>query len=258
MLHPVAVFDGDQEYRDFSTMPLVGGLDLQSPAAALRVASRELHAERARAAGLAATIERLEAELTRSTRLAIARGETERNFGAERETWLQQRVALQAGRNALEGELAKTRSQLSAAVDLRAQRDSQIAQLRAEIADAAQQLETETKEWGSARLRLESENRHLQVQLAALSHQNEELRRNAALLEEQAIEITHSIGPLLEEIDQLRGANRLLAAERETASQERMKLEMQIAASPGARLRALRRRLGQRWALPLAVSRVRR
>jgi hypothetical protein len=265
MLHPVAVFDGYDEYRDFSTMPLVGGLDLQSPVAALRVASRKLHAERVRAAELTATIEGLEAELTRSTQLAAAHGESERTFVAEREAWLQQRVALQAGRSALEGELAKTRSQLSAAIDLRAQRDSQIAQLRAEIEDAVRQFEREQKEWNSARLRLESENRDLQLQLAAGSHQNEELRRGAAVLEsqvlaaeQQAIEITHCIGPLLDEIDRLRGANRLLTAEREMAWHERARLENRIAASPAARLRALRHRLGQKWLLPFSAGWVRR
>ena len=258
MLHPVAVFDGDEEYRDLSTMPLVGGLDLQSPAAALRVASRNLHAEHARAAELTATIERLETELTRSNELAAAHDENERKFVAEREAWLQQRVALQAGRSALEGELANTRSQLSAAVDLRAQRDSQIAQLRAEIEDAARQLASETKEWDSARLRLETENRDLQLQLAAVSDQNEELRNSEALLERQAIEISECIGPLLAEIDQLRGANRLLAAEQETAHHEKVKIDMQIASSLAARFHALRRRLGQKWALPFAASRLRR
>jgi len=105
----------------------------------------------------------------------------------------------------------------------------------------------------------------LQLQLAAGSQQNEELRRGAALLEGQAlaaeqraIDITHCIGPLLDEIDRLRGANRLLAAEREMACQEREKLENRIAASPAARLRALRHRLGQKWLLPFSASRVRR
>jgi hypothetical protein len=265
MLHPVSIFDGYEEYRDCSTMPLVGGLDLQSPVAALRVASRKLHAERVRAAKLTATIERLEAELTRSTQLAAAHSESERTFVADREAWLQQKVGLQADRSALEGELAKTRSQLSAAVDLRAQRDSQIAQLRAEIEDAVRQFEREQKEWNSARLRLESENRDLQLQLAAGSHQNEELRRGVALLEgqalaaeQQSIDVTHCIGPLLDEIDRLRGANRLLAAERDMASHERARLENRIAASPAARLRALRHRLRQKWLLPFSAGRMRR
>ncbi len=275
MLHPIAVFDGYDDHRDRSTMPLVGGLDLRSPIAALRVASRDLESERGRAAELAATIQRLEAEGTRTAQLAADRDEAARNLVAERETWLQQKVALQAGRNALEAELAKARSQLSAAVDLRAQRDSQIAQLRAEIEDTTRQfasercrvvaLETERRESDSERLRLKVENCDLQLRLEAGSQQNEDLSRNSALLESRAlaaeghgIEITHCIAPLLDEIDRLRNANRSLAAEREAACHEMTKLEMQIAASPVARLRALGRRLGKKWVLPFPAGRVRR
>jgi hypothetical protein len=56
----------------------------------------------------------------------------------------------------------------------------------------------------------------------------------------------------------LRGANRLLTAEREMAWHERARLENRIAASPAARLRTLRHRLGQKWLLLFSSGRVRR
>jgi hypothetical protein len=229
MLHPLRVFDGQDDYRDPRTMPLVGGRDLRSPVAALRVAERKLASERASSAEKAATIERLEAELAGAhSRIS--------QMAAERDAWLQQKVALQADTRALEGDLAKTRSQLSTAVNLRAQRDSQIAQLRAEIEDSARQfelqaakmvaLEADRQEQDSARLRLEVENRDLQLRLEAGSRQYENLRKTAARLEarvaageQQIIEMTHYFGPLLDEVDQLR---------RELHSE-----------MPGSRLRAL-------------------
>ncbi len=137
MLHPVAVFDGAKWHRDRAELPLLRGHDLQSPVAALRVASRDLETERARVAETTATIARARGR-SRRGELAVL-GAHQRRFAAERETWLQQKVALQAGKTALEGELAETQARLSSAVDLRAQRDSQIAQLRAEIEDAARQ-----------------------------------------------------------------------------------------------------------------------
>src|SRR5207249_3612829 len=42
MLHPVAVFDGTSWHRDRADMPLLRGHKLESPVAALRVASRDL------------------------------------------------------------------------------------------------------------------------------------------------------------------------------------------------------------------------
>jgi len=268
MLHPVAVFDGYDDYRDPSTMPLVGGIDLRSPIAGLRVASRDLETERSRGAEMTAKIERLEAELARVAQIAGGQEEAERNFAAEREVWLQQKVALQAGRSALEGELAKTRSQLSAAIDLRAQRDSQIAQLRAEIEDSIRQfelerargvaLETQRQEGDSTRLRLEIENRDLQLRLEAASQQNEGLRQGLLAAEQHAIEITHCITPLFDQIDQLLRTNRSLAGERDAARQEKAKLDVQIAASPAARLRALWRRRGKKWVMPFRANWVRR
>src|SRR6202035_3176363 len=38
MLHPVAIFDGTKWHRDRADMPLLWGYNLESPAAALRVA----------------------------------------------------------------------------------------------------------------------------------------------------------------------------------------------------------------------------
>ena len=138
MLHPVAVFDGAKWHRDRADMPLLRGYNLESPAAALRVASRDLETGRARLAETTATITRLEADLVEAKSQSSA---ALRRFSAERETWLQQKAALQAGNTALKGELAETQARLSSAVDLRAQRDSQIAQLRAEIEDAGRQSE---------------------------------------------------------------------------------------------------------------------
>lgn len=223
MLHPLAVFDGHQHHRDPRTMPLVGGLDLEPPAAALRVMARQLEAERACGAERAAAVEQLRAQLaganSQIAQLTKEREEPARAFAAERETWLQQKVALQADNKALEAELAKTRSQLSVATNLRAQRDSQIAQLRAEIEDSSQQfelhkakmaeLEAQGQEWETARLRLEIENRDLQLRLEAGSRQYQSVREKAALLEarmaaaeQQIIEMTHYLGSLPEAMHQ--------------------------------------------------------
>jgi hypothetical protein len=278
MLYPIAVFDGEQHWPDSGPLPLVGSRDLQSPVAALRVAARDLEAERAKGVEKTARIERIDAELIQANslaaQLAAARDEADRTLAAEREAWLQQKVALQAGRSALEAELAKTRSQLSGAVDLRAQRDSQIAQLRAEIEDASRQfelqktklvvLEGERQEQDAARLRLEIENRDFQLRLEASSRQNETLRRHAALVEgrvdlaeQQMIEMTNWAAPLLDELEQLRRENRSLAAERDAVSRQRAMLAAQIAASPGARLRALWRRFAGKLELPFRAGRVR-
>jgi chromosome segregation ATPase len=179
-----------------------------------------------------------------------------RRFSAERETWLQQKAALQAGNTALKGELAETLARLSSAIDLRAQRDSQIAQLRAEIEDAGRQseeqqkaldaLHCEQREWNAERLRLEAQIRELRAQLEAGSRENEQLRQNSAVLtsrvesaDEQVIAISHYLPPLIDEVTRLR-------CERDAISRERELLAAQIAASPQARLRSLWRRLTER------------
>jgi hypothetical protein len=249
-LHPVAVFDGTKWHHDLADMPLLGEQNLASPVAALRVAARDLAGERARVAEMTATIARVEADLAdANSRLSAA----SQQFSTERETWLQQKVALHAGKTALEGALRETRARLSAAIDLRAQRDSQIAQLRAEIEDAARQsksrqnalvaLEDERREWEKAWRQLETEISDLRARLAAVVRENQQMRQNAAVWEnragaadEHAIEITHYLAPLLGEVSQLR-------FEREAISRERSRLEAQIAASPGARLRSLWSRL---------------
>lgn len=250
MLYPVAVFDGAKWHRDRAEMPLLRGCNLDSPIAGLALASRQLAVERARVAETSATITRLEADLAEATSQS---SEASRRLAAERETWLQQKAALQAGNTALEGELAETRSRLSSAVDLRAQRDSQIAQLRAEIEDGARQAERQQKaldaleglrrEGDAARHRLESEIRGLRAQLESGLRENEQLRQSAALLarraeaaDEQLISITHSFPALFDEISRLQ-------CERDAISRENARLETLIAASPGARLRSFWRRL---------------
>jgi predicted nucleic acid-binding Zn-ribbon protein len=250
MLHPVAIFDGTKWHRDRADMPLLRGYNLESPAAALRVALCDLETERARLTETAGTITRLEADLGEAKSQSSA---AMRRFSAERETWLQQKAALQAGNTALKGELAETQARLSSAVDLRAQRDSQIAQLRAEIEDAARQseqqqnaldaLQGQQREWDAARHRLETEIRDLRSQLEAGSHESEQLRQNAIALasrveaaDEQMIAISHYIPPLIDEVSRLR-------CERDAISRERKLLAAQIAASPQARLRSLWRRL---------------
>ncbi len=250
MLHPVAVFDGTKWHRDRANLPLLRGYNLESPAAALRVASCDLETERARLAETTARITRLEADLVEAKSQSSA---ASRRFSAERETWLQQKAALQAGSTALKGELAETQARLSSAVDLRAQRDSQIAQLRAEIADAARQselqqnaldaLHNQQREWDAARDRLETEIRDLGAQLEAGSHDNEQLRQNAAALasrveaaDEQMIAISHYLPPLIDEVS-------LLRCERDAISRDRELLAAQIGASPQARLRSFWRRL---------------
>jgi hypothetical protein len=250
MLHPVALFDGTKWHRNRADMPLLQGCNLESPVAALRVASRGLDAERARLIETTATITRLEADLVEARSQSSAAA---RRFSAERETWLQQKAALQAGNTALKGELAETQSRLSAAVDLRAQRDSQIVQLRAEIEDAAQQsgleqkaleaLHGQQREWDGARHGLEVEISDLRAQLEAGSHENEQLRLKLEVLaarveaaDEQLIAVSHYLPPLIDEVGRLR-------SERDTISRERGLLAAQIAASPRARLRSLWRRL---------------
>jgi chromosome segregation ATPase len=187
------------------------------------------------------------------------------------------KVALQAGKTALEGDLAETRARLSAATNLRAQRDSQIAQLRAEIEDARQQFDVQQK----AIVALEGANRDLSSQLEEASREDERLRRYATLLEseagaaqEHAIEITHYIAPLVEELNQVRQS---IAVEREAAARDKAMLETEIseltariteadtraavleariAASPSARLTALWRRFATRCAALFRYERV--
>lgn len=253
MLHPVAVFDGTKWHRNRTDMPLLRGYNLQSPVAALRVASRDLESERAHLAESSAIITRLEADLTEAKTQSST---LSRRFSAEREAWLQRKAALQAGNTALKGELAKTRAQLTAAVDLRAQRDSQIAQLRAEIEDAARQselqqgaldtLQGQRREWDAARECLETEIRDIRAQLEVGSCETEQLRQTAAALasqveaaDEQVIAISHYLSPLIDEVGRLR-------CEREELSRENALLAAQIAASPRARLRSLWRRLTNR------------
>jgi hypothetical protein len=253
MLHPVAVFDGIKWHRNRAEMPLLRDYNLKSPIAALRVASRELETERARLTETTATITRLEADLGEANSQSSAAA---RRFSAERETWLQQKAALQAGNTALKGELAETQSRLSSAVDLRAQRDSQIAQLRAEIEDTTRQSElqqnaldavqSQQREADAVRHRLETEIRDLRSQLEARSHENGQLRQSAAALasrleaaDEQVIAISHYLPPLIDEVSRLR-------CERDTISRERGLLAAQIAALPQARLRSLWRRFTNR------------
>jgi chromosome segregation ATPase len=253
MLHPIALFDGTKWHRDRADMPLLRGFNLESPMAALRVASRDLETERTRTVETTGTITRLEADLVEAKSQASAAA---RRFSAERETWLQQKAALQAGNTALKGELAETQVRLSAAIDLRAQRDSQVAQLRAEIEDAARQselqqnaldaLQSRQAEWDAARYRLETEIRDLRTQLAAGSHENELLRQDAATLasrvaaaDEHVIAISHYVLPLIDDVSRLR-------CERDALSRERELLAARIASSPRARLRTLWRRITNR------------
>jgi hypothetical protein len=253
MLHPVAVFDGTKWHRNRADMPLLGGRNLESSVAVLRVASRNLATERARLAETTAKIIPLEADLAEARSQASAAA---RRFSAERETWLQQKAALQAVNTALKGEIADTQTRLSSAVDLRAQRDSQIAQLRAEIEDAARQSELQQtavdafrrqqREWDAARERLQTEMRELRARLEAGSNENGELRQSTAMLahhlesaDEQVIAISHHLEPLIDEVSRLR-------RERDAISGERKLLAAQIAASPQARLRSLWRRLTNR------------
>jgi hypothetical protein len=281
MLHPVAVFDGENQHRDRATMPLIGGRDLHSPVAELRVATRDLEVERANGLEKTAKIARLEAELaeanSQAAQLVANRDEAGRVLAAEREAWLQQKVALQAGKTALEGDLAETRARLSAATNLRAQRDSQVAQLRAEIEDARQQSDVQQK----AIVALEGANRDLSSRLEEAARQNERLRGHATLLEgeaaaaqEHAIEIAHAIAPLVEELNQMRQS---IAVQREAAARDKAMLETEIgeltariteadtraavleariAASPGARLTALWRRFATRCAALLRSERI--
>ncbi|HEY1432114.1 MAG TPA: hypothetical protein VGF39_10890 [Stellaceae bacterium] len=250
MLHPIAVFDGKKWHRDRAEMPLLRGYSLASPVASLRMSARDLEAERARLAGATASIARLEADLGEAKTQSAT---TSRRFSAERETWLQQKAALQAGKTALKGELADTQAKLSSAVDLRAQRDSQIAQLRAEIEDAVRQsqlqqktidaLEGQQREWETLRARLETEIRDLGTRLEAGSRENDRLRQSAAVLasrveaaDEQVITMTDYFPTLIGEVSRLR-------CERDTVSRERAVLAARIAASPRVRLRSLWRRL---------------
>lgn len=278
MLHPVSVFDGACHHRDRASMPLVGGRDLESPAAALRVTIRDLEAERAQGIEKIAAISRLEAELAEANaQLTTARVEAERTFAAEREAWLQQKVALQAGRGALEGELAKTRSQLAAAIDLRAQRDSQIAQLRAEIEDATRQLDRQQKalvalqgerqKWDAERLRRDSENQDLLRRLETGRCKIDQLCRRVLLAEseaaaaaEHAIDLTHYIAPLLKEADRLRRdheaevsllQSRITEAAMRTAG---MAADIAVSATPSPAA-ALWRRFATRWRLPSRTGR---
>ena len=253
MLHPLAVFDGMQWHRERAEMPLLRGYELESPVAALQVASRDLAEERKRLGEAAARAARLEVDLVESTAQMSA---TSRRFSAEREIWLQQKAGQQAANTALTGELAETRAKLSSAIDLRAQRDSQIAQLRAEIDDAGRQsklqqdaldaLEAERRAWDAARVQLETEIHALHARLDTQARENKELRDRAAVLasqvnaaDERAMGIAEYFTPLADEISRLR-------QEQDAVTRERDLLAAQIAASPWARLRSLWRRAAGR------------
>jgi len=257
MLHPIAVFDGKKWHRDRAEMPLLRGYNLESPVASLRVSTRDLEAQRARLGETTATIARLGADLGEAKTQSAA---ASRRFSAERETWLQQKAALQAGKTSLKRELAETQAKLASAVNLRAQRDSQIAQLRAEIEDAARQsqlqentleaLEGQQRAWEILRDRLETEIRDLRARLEAGSHENGQLRQTAAVLasrveaaDEQVITMADYFPTLIDEVSRLR-------CERDAISREWAVLATRIAASPRARLRSLWRRLTGRRKVP--------
>ena len=206
MLHPVAVFDGTKWHRDRADMPLLRGYNLESPAAALRVASsragdrtraphrndRDDNPPRSRSRrGEVAVLGGGAALLGGTRNMAAAEGgAASRQHGPQRANSRRRRLGC-----------------LQPSI-LRAQRDSQIAQLRAEIEDAARQselqqnaldaLQGQQREWDAARDRLETEIRDLRAQLEAGSHENEQLRQSAAALasrveaaDEQVIAISH-------------------------------------------------------------------
>jgi hypothetical protein len=208
MLHPLAVFDGEQHHRDRDLMPLVGGRDLSSPAAALR---REA-AQRAEelAAAKAAAAERV-AELSQaSTRLSAALEEAERLRGASDDASRR----LEAERAAFSRERDQLGVKLHDAITLRAKLQAELQVLRAEASSLAAEREASSR--NEARLQAD------QARLAAeLERANDQLAAAVA----DADQLRSHVGQLRAALDD---AERQSERERRALLRERDELDVRL------------------------------
>ena len=195
MLHPIAMFDGEAHHRERETMPLIGGLDLHSQVAGLRVAmhrlTRELAGERAQLAERSAAAARLEAEIAEArAELAAAAGEAGQNsaeaaqlregladanrqLAAERLTLAQEKTAIEERGAALEAALAEARASHSAVAEQARRLEDQIVQLRSARDEFEQAAAAAAAQWAQERQQLQEgaqtldeDNRKLQAAVA--------------------------------------------------------------------------------------------
>ncbi len=198
MLHPITVFDGERYHRERDTMPLVGGLDLDTQVAGLRTAThrltKELADERARLAERSAAAARLEAEIAEArAELAAAAGEAGQNsaeaaqlregladanrqLATERLTLAQEKTAIEERGAALESALAEARASHSAVAEQARRLEDQIVQLRSARDEFEQAAAASAAQWAQERQQLQEgaqtldeDNRKLQAAVAGTS-----------------------------------------------------------------------------------------
>ena len=170
MLHPIAMFDGKVHQRERAAMPLIGGVDLHSPLAGLRVAmqrlTQDLTAARAQQAEKSAAAARLEAEIAEAReQLAAAAGEAGQ--------LAQERAALEERRAAAETALAEANASHSAVAEQARRFEDQILQLRSARDDIERAAVAADAEWVQQRQELQGraqsldeDNRKLQAAVA--------------------------------------------------------------------------------------------
>ena len=180
MLHPIAMFDGENTHRDPGTMPLLVGRDLSSPIATLRVeatrTSRELDAERQRVTENDAAILRLQGECEAATSGWAIASEEARRLGdqivqlraaldeeAERATTSEAKIAAlreelrvgQAQWNAERGWLECSLTSVRATAGLWIEQNSHIVQrLRSELDAAVEERQRAAAQIGQMRAEL--------------------------------------------------------------------------------------------------------
>jgi len=181
MLQAVEMFDGEKSHRDIGEMPVLGGRDLQSPLAALRVAamraSRELASERQRGAERDAIISRLEGE-----RDAAKSGHTE--AAAEAQRLGNQIVQLRA---ALDDENARFVAEREALQQALTEASAQARVYDAEIAAAISELSRVRAEWNAERRAWESDLAELRASAGLWIGQSSDALRRAMSERDAAI-----------------------------------------------------------------------
>jgi predicted nucleic acid-binding Zn-ribbon protein len=181
MLQAVETFDGEKSHRDIGEMPVLGGRDLQSPLAALRVAAtranRELASERERGSERDAIISRLEGE-----RDAARSGLAEAASEAKR---LGNQIVQQ--RAALDDENARFVAEREALQQALTEYSAQARAYDAEIAAAISELSRMRTEWNAERRAWESDLAELQASAGMWIGQSSDALRTAMSERDAAI-----------------------------------------------------------------------
>jgi hypothetical protein len=243
MLHPLAVFDGEQHHRDRALMPLVGGRDLGSPVARLRLAAaqraEETAAARAAAAERAAELSqanaRLSAALEEAERLRSAGDDASRRFEAERAAFARERDQLGAKlhdaialRAKLQAELQVLRAEASS---LTAERDASSrneARLQADQARLAAELEGANDQLAAAVAEADQLRSHVGQLRAALDDAERQSERERRALLRERDELDVRLGEALAGTDAVR-AEKQQAEDRAAALQSRVEAVEQYA-----------------------------